>query len=53
MTLYAIRLQEGNTSLLSECASSADTYFDVENVQDLVPTFQAIGDQISQLRVSH
>ncbi len=53
VTLYTIRLQEGNTSLLSECASSADTYFDVENVDDLVPTFKAIGEQISQLRVTH
>jgi Flp pilus assembly protein TadG len=50
--LYAIRLQEGNSSLLSDCASSADTYFDVEDVDDLVPTFQAIGEQISQLRVA-
>lgn len=53
VTLYAVRLQEGNSSLLSECASSADTYYDVEDVQDLVPTFQAIGEQISQLRIAH
>lgn len=53
VTLYTIRLQEGNSSLLSQCASSADTYFDVENVDDLVPTFQAIGEQISQLRIAH
>ncbi len=51
--LYTIRLQEGNESLLSDCASSDDTYFDVENVDDLVPTFKAIGEQISQLRISH
>jgi Mg-chelatase subunit ChlD len=53
VTLYAIRLQEGNGDLLSDCATSADTYYDVEDVQDLVPTFQAIGEQISQLRIAH
>jgi Flp pilus assembly protein TadG len=52
VTLYTIRLQEGNETLLSECASSTDTYFDVDDVNDLVPTFQAIGEQISQLRVA-
>ncbi|HEX9641887.1 MAG TPA: pilus assembly protein [Candidatus Krumholzibacteria bacterium] len=52
VTLYTIRLQEGNETLLSQCASSTDTYFDVDDVNDLVPTFQAIGEQISQLRVA-
>ncbi len=52
VTLYTVRLQEGNASLLSDCASSTSTYFDIANVDDLVPTFQAIGEQISQLRVA-
>ncbi len=52
VTLYTIRLQEGNESLLSDCASSTSTYFDIEDVDDLVPTFQAIGEEISQLRVA-
>jgi hypothetical protein len=50
--LYTIRLIEGNADLLSECASSLDTYFEVEDVEDLVPTFRAIGRQISQLRIA-
>lgn len=52
VTLYTVRLQDGNESLLSDCATSSSTYFDVENVDDLVPTFKAIGEQISQLRVA-
>jgi Flp pilus assembly protein TadG len=50
--LYTVRLIEGNADLLSECATSADTYYDVENVSDLVPAFEAIGEQISQLRIT-
>jgi hypothetical protein len=43
---------EGNGSLLSNCATSNEHYYDVENVADLVPAFQAIGEQLSQLRIS-
>lgn len=50
--VYTIRLMEGNETLLSECASSPENYYDVENVADLVPAFQAIGEQLSQLRIS-
>jgi hypothetical protein len=49
--LYVVRLMEGNSSLLSACASSSDTYYDVD-VTDLVPTFKAIGEQLSQLHLS-
>jgi Mg-chelatase subunit ChlD len=52
VTLFTVRLMEGNAELLGECASSLDTYYDVEDVQDLVPTFEAIGEQISQLRIA-
>jgi Flp pilus assembly protein TadG len=50
--LYTVRLIEGNADLLRDCATSADTYYDVENVDDLVPAFEAIGEQISQLRIT-
>jgi Flp pilus assembly protein TadG len=52
VTLYTVRLMEGNAELLGECATSTDTYYDVEDVDDLVPAFQAIGEQISQLRLA-
>jgi hypothetical protein len=50
--LYTVRLMEGNASLLQECASSIGTYYDIENVNDLVPAFQAIGEELSELRVT-
>jgi len=52
IVVYTIRLMEGNATLLSECASSTENYYDVENVADLVPAFQAIGERLSQLRIS-
>jgi uncharacterized protein YegL len=50
--LYTVRLMEGNASLLQACASSPDTYYDVESVQDLVPAFKAIGEELSALRLA-
>jgi uncharacterized protein YegL len=52
IVVYTIRLMEGNETLLSGCASSPGNYYDVDNVADLVPVFQAIGERLSQLRIS-
>ena len=52
IVLYTIRLMEGNGTLLSNCATTSEYYYDVENVADLVPAFQAIGERLSQLRIS-
>ena len=52
IVVYTIRLMEGNETLLSQCASSPENYYDVDNVADLVPVFQAIGERLSQLRIS-
>lgn len=50
--VYSVRLMEGNATLLKNCASSPGNYYNVENSADLVPAFQAIGEKISQLRLS-
>jgi hypothetical protein len=50
--VYSVRLMEGNATLLKNCASSPGNYYNVENSTDLVPAFQAIGEKISQLRLS-
>jgi Flp pilus assembly protein TadG len=49
--VYVVRLVEGNSTLLKSCASSEETYYDVD-VSDLVPAFKAIGEQLSQLHLS-
>jgi hypothetical protein len=50
--VYTIRLMEGNQTLLENCASNPSNYYNVENAADLVPVFQAIGERLSQLRIS-
>jgi hypothetical protein len=50
--MYVVRLMEGSGTLLQNCASSPGNYYNVENSSDLVPAFQAIGEKISQLRLS-
>jgi len=52
IVVYTVRLMEGNEGLLRDCASNDDNYYDVEQSADLVPAFQAIGEKISQLRLS-
>lgn len=53
ITIYTVRLLNGNESLLKGCASDArNSYFNVENVEDLVPAFEAIGEKLSDLRIS-
>ena len=52
IAVYVIRLAEGDAELLENCASSEDTFYNVENVADLAPTFRAIGHELSQLRLS-
>jgi Flp pilus assembly protein TadG len=52
IVLYTIRLMEGDQDLLEGCASGPENYYDVENVSDLVPVFQAIGERLSRLRLA-
>jgi Mg-chelatase subunit ChlD/Flp pilus assembly pilin Flp len=52
VVVYTVRLMEGNASLLSGCATSTDTYYDINNLSELVPAFQAIGQELSQLRLA-
>lgn len=50
--VFTIRVVEGNKDLLGKCASSASHYFNVENVDDLLPAFEAITSHISELRIA-
>jgi len=50
--VYTVRLMEGNATLLQNCASNSANYYNMQNSADLVPVFQAIGERISQLRLS-
>lgn len=56
-TVYTIRVMNGDAGLLKSCASkkgvaSEESYFDVRNAADLIPVFQRIANELSDLRIS-
>ncbi|HTT97688.1 MAG TPA: TadE/TadG family type IV pilus assembly protein [Rhizomicrobium sp.] len=56
MTIYTVFVDlngtQGNSSVLQNCASDPSKYFDLQNSNDIITTFNAIGEQITNLRVS-
>lgn len=51
--LYTIRVINGNASLLRDCASTTDMYYDVSNAAELNPVFQKIAGEIAAIRLTH
>jgi Flp pilus assembly protein TadG len=52
ITLYTVRVMDGNATLLQNCASSTDKYFNVTTASQLGPVFQHIADEITALRLT-
>ena len=52
VTVYTIRLLDGNANLLKSCATGPDMYFDVQNSSQLSNAFHTILDDISGTRLS-
>jgi hypothetical protein len=50
--IFSIRLVDGNTTLLRNCASSPSMYFDVQDASALSSVFKLIGTQIARLHLS-
>jgi hypothetical protein len=50
--LYTIRVIEGNASLLQQCASKPDMYFDVQNASQLDSVFNKIAKNLANLRIA-
>lgn len=50
--IYSVRLIDGNASLLRDCASSSDMYYDVQNSSQLSGVFSSIGSEIASLHLS-
>lgn len=53
ITVYTVRVIDGNSTLLSNCASSPANYFEVSNASQLTPVFQTIANQIGAIRLTH
>jgi Flp pilus assembly protein TadG len=53
--VYTVRVEftQGSPTLLQNCATEADDFYDVSNVANLNAAFQAIAGSISNLRISH
>lgn len=52
VTVYTIRVLDGNATLLRNCASEPGKYFDVSAASQLSPIFKAIASEISQVRLT-
>ena len=56
VTVYAVFVDlngtQGNSTVLQNCASDASKYFDLTNSNQIIATFQAIGEGITNLRIS-
>ena len=50
--IYAIRVIDGNASLLSSCATNPNMYYDVQNASDLNNVFSAIAQNLANLRLA-
>lgn len=50
--IYAVRVINGNASLLKECATNSTMYFDVQNADQLSAVFSAIAQNLANLRLS-
>lgn len=52
INLYTIRVIDGNATLLKNCASKPEMYYDVKNASQLSPIFKAIASEISAVRLT-
>ncbi len=50
--IYAIRVIDGNSKLLSECATNPTMYYDVQNASELSGVFGAIAQNLANLRLA-
>jgi Flp pilus assembly protein TadG len=52
ISIYTIRVMQGNQTLLQNCASTPDNYFSITSASDLDPLFQRIARSLLRLRLS-
>ncbi len=52
ITIYTVRVIDGNTNMLKSCASKDGFFYNVVTANDLRPAFQSIGSSIAQFRLT-
>jgi len=50
--LYTVRVIDGNASLLQQCATRSDMYYNVQNASQLNAVFSAIAQNLANLRIA-
>lgn len=50
--VYTIRVMDGNATLLRNCASATNMYYEVTSASQLSPIFKSIAAEISQVRLT-
>ena len=50
--LYTIRVIDGNESLLQQCATKTDMYYDVQQASQLSKVFSTIAQNLANLRLA-
>jgi hypothetical protein len=50
--IYAVRVIDGNATLLKNCATNPDMYFDVDNASELNGVFSSIAQNLANLRIA-
>ncbi|GJD50609.1 hypothetical protein OPKNFCMD_3352 [Methylobacterium crusticola] len=52
ITIYTVRVIDGNADMLKSCASKDGFFYNVITANDLKPAFQSIGSSIAQFRLT-
>ena len=52
VVIYTVLVIEGTESVLRDCASSPDNYFNASSANEIITSFGAIGDKLSALRIA-
>lgn len=50
--LYTVRVIDGNATLLKNCATNPDMYYDVDNASELNGVFSSIAQNLANLRIA-
>jgi len=52
ITIYTVRVMEGNATLLRNCATEPAMYYDLNSSNEIVTAFKQIGTNLAKLRIS-
>ena len=53
ITIYSVRVIDGDAALLRACASNPSMYYEVANASQLTPVFETIANEIGSIRLTN